>query len=167
MSERGLDRALDALPRGGGTVSVDRPGGTAEVDVTDVDRLGVRVRAVRVNRAQPVEVGAEANALPDRVRALPDRVAPVEIAPELGGARLRTRPDELRGDGYFELDVEARRTTIRRTRVDADGQRAPGDWTMTRDQLDRLIDETSGPGPSGPSGTGAAPSQTGGSATGS
>lgn len=150
MSERGLDRALDALPSGGGTVSVDRPGGTAEVDVTEVDRLGVRVRGVRVNRGAPVDVGAEARALPDRVRALPDRVAPVEIAPELGGARLRTRPDELRGDGYFELDVEPRRTTIRRTRVDADGKRAAGDWTMTRDQLDRLIDETSGPTPAVP-----------------
>ena len=38
-----LDEALDALPEGTGTVSIDRDGNDAEVDVVEADRLGVRV----------------------------------------------------------------------------------------------------------------------------
>ncbi|MEQ1502544.1 MAG: hypothetical protein ABMB14_09950 [Myxococcota bacterium] len=146
MSDRNgaLDDALDQAPAGGGTVRVARPGSTAEVDVVDVDRLGVRIRALRVVRERPVDVVGEARALPDRLRALPDRLEPVEVAPELGGARLRTRPDELRGREYFEADVEPSRTTIRRTRIGDDGVRGPTDWAVTRDDLDRLIDETTG-----------------------
>lgn len=144
MTDRRLDRALDALPPGGGTVTVDRGGSSAEVDVTDVDRLGVRIRELRVHRGRPVDVEAEANALPDRIRSLPERIAPVEVAPALGGARLRTRPEELREREYFEVDVAPQGTTVRRTRIEDDGSRAPTDWTLTRDQLDRLIGETTG-----------------------
>jgi hypothetical protein len=144
MTDRQLDRALDALPEGGGTVTVDRSGASAEVDVTDVDRLGVRIREVRVHRERAVDVEAEARALPDRVRSLPERIVPVEVDPSLGGARLRTRPEELREREYFEVDVAPRDTTVRRTRIEEDGSRSPSDWTMTRDQLDRLIGETSG-----------------------
>jgi hypothetical protein len=141
---RRLDDALDALPQGGGTIGVDRGGANAEVDVVDVDRLGVRVRSVRVVRERPVDLETEARSLPDRVRALPDRLEPVEIAPTLGGARLRTRGEDYQRREYFEVDVEPLRTTIHRTRVEQDGTRAPTDWTMTREQLDRLIDETAG-----------------------
>lgn len=148
MSEPGpadsLDTALDAVPAGGGTVGVRRGASTAEIDVVDVDRLGVKVRGVRVERDREVDVAGEARRLPDELRALPDRVVPVEVDPALGGARLRTRPDELRRGEYFEVDVEARRTSIRRTRVAEDGGRAPADWTMSREQLDRLIDEADG-----------------------
>lgn len=144
MNERPLDRALDATPAGGGTVSVPCGDATAEVDVADVDRLGVRVRSVRVQREREVDVAAEAGRLPEELRSLPDRIAPVEVAPTLGGARLRTRPDELRGGEYFEVDVEPRQTSIRRTRITDDGGREPTDFTLTRDQLDRLIDETRG-----------------------
>jgi hypothetical protein len=142
---RKLDEGLDALPSTGGTVGVDRSGATAEVDVIDVDRLGVRVRSVRVVRERPVDLESEARALPDRVRSLPDRLEPVDVDAGLGGARLRTRPDEYHRREYFEVEVEPLRTTIHRTRVDEEGNRAPSDWTMTREQLDRLIDETTEP----------------------
>ena len=150
MSDRKLEDALDALPRTGGTLSIPTgardagPGTNAEVDVVDVDRLGVRVREVRVTRERPVDLDTEAHALPDRLRALPDRLAPVEIDPGLGGARLRTRPDDYQRREFFEVDVEPLRTTVRRTRVEDDGTRAPTDWTMTREQLERLIEETTG-----------------------
>jgi len=144
MSDRSLDDALDALPPGGGSVTVDRGGAKATVDVVDRDRIGVRVRGVRVDRERPVDVEREAATLPERLRALPERVAPLEVAPSLGGARLRTRPDELRGRGWFEVDIEPTRTSIRRTKVDEAGERSSADWTMTREQLDRLIDETEG-----------------------
>ncbi|MBX2796932.1 MAG: hypothetical protein KTR31_04660 [Myxococcales bacterium] len=136
-----LDEALDELEGPTGTVEVDTGSGQAEVDVVDVDRLGVRIRGVRVRREKEVDVKREAAALPERLRALPDRVQPVEVAPELGGARLRSPPD--RRQEYFEVDVAPDGTDIRRTRVDSDGERHPVDWTMTRDQLDRLIDEAS------------------------
>jgi hypothetical protein len=144
MSRPTLDEELDRVPAGGGAVQVEREGTRAKVDVVEADRLGVRVRGVEVTRTRPVDVGEEARALPERLRALPERVAPVEVDPALGGARLRTRPEELRGREYFEVDVEASRTSIRRTKVGEAGERVETDWTMTREQLDRLIDETSG-----------------------
>ena len=139
-----LDQALDALPAGGGAVTVEREGATATIDAVEADRIGVRVRGLRVDRDAPVDVSREAHALPDRLRSLPDRVAPIEVAPDLGGARLRTRPDELRRGEWFEVDVEAGATAIRKVRTADDGSRVPVDWTLTREQLDRLIDETVG-----------------------
>jgi hypothetical protein len=139
----GLDEQLDRVPTGG-KVRVERGNTQTEVEVVEADRLGVRVRGVDVHRDRPVDVETEARSLPDRLRALPERVAPVEVDATLGGARLRTRPDELRGKEYFEVDVEPSRTSIRRTRVTPEGERVETDWTLTREQLDRLIDETSG-----------------------
>lgn len=139
-----LDRAIDALPAEGGTVEVDRGAHRAKVEVVDSDRLGVRIRKLEVERDRPVDVAREADALPERVRSLPDRIAPLEVAPSLGGARLRTRPDEFRGKEYFEVDVEPTRTTVRRTRLGEEG-REPADFTLTREQLERLIDEVGDP----------------------
>ncbi len=138
-SEPKLDDALNELD-GPGTIEVDRDGHSAEVDVVDVDRIGVRVKRVRVRHDEPVDVPREAASLPERLRSLPDPVEPVEVAPELGGAILRGRPDEDRR--YFEIDVQPDRTDIHRTRVDDSGEREESDWSMTREQLDRLIDET-------------------------
>ncbi len=146
MSRTDLDDMLDRVPAGGGTVSVQREGTRAKVEVLEADKLGVRVRGVEVTRGRPVDVSEEARALPERLRALPERVAPVEVDPTLGGARLRTRPEELRGREFFEVDVGVSRTSIRRTKVGEQGERMDTDWTMTREQLDRLIDETSGEG---------------------
>jgi len=143
MSRDPLNKALDDLD-GAGTVEVDRDGGSAEVDVVDADRIGVRVKGVRVRHDGPVDVEREARALPDRLRSLPDPVEPVEVAPDLGGAILRGDPDSQRR--YFEVDVQPDRTDIHRRQVGDDGERHEADWSMTRDQLDRLIDEAGGAG---------------------
>ena len=140
MSDTALDNALDELD-GPGTVHIDRDHGSAEVDVTDAGPIGVRIREVRVARDVPCDIVEEANALPDRLRALPDPVHPVEIAPTLGGATLRSLPTAAPRQEYFEVDVAPIGTTIRRTRVDADGTRRSAEWAMTREQLERLIDE--------------------------
>jgi hypothetical protein len=108
-----------------------------------VDRLGVRVRGVRVDRDADQDVTERARVLPDRLRTLPDRVEPVEVAPSLGGAVLRTRPEDLRGGEYFEVEVGRRSTEVRRVRV-VDGERQPSDFTLTREQLGRLLDELEG-----------------------
>ena len=135
-----LGTALDALDEGHGTAIVDDDGRRAEVDVTDVDRLGVRVREVRVRHDDPRDITQAAHDLPDRLRALPERVEPVEVDERLGGARLRSVPRGAARD-MFEVDVETDHTVIRRTRVDDSGRRVPEDFTLTREQLDQLVDQ--------------------------
>ena len=132
-----LDDALDALD-GPGIARVPREHGHAEVDVIEVDRLGVRVRSVRVEREQR-DLADEAAALPGRLRALPDPVVPCEIAPTLGGATLRTDPAVMRGR-YFEVQVTPDATEVRRVRVEG-GERRPDDFVLTREQLGDLVDQ--------------------------
>jgi hypothetical protein len=136
--ERGLDGAA-----GGGVVEVERDGGRARVDVVEADRLGVRVSGVRVARDRAVAVDEEARRLAGGVRALPERLEPVEIAPELGGAVLRTRPEDVRRREFFEVGITPTETTVGRRRVTDDG-RVPVDFTLTRDQLDGLLDDLAG-----------------------
>jgi hypothetical protein len=137
-----LDEALDALPAEGGKATLED--GSATVDVVEVDRIGVRVREVEVHRSADADVHAEAMAMPERMRTLPDRITPIEVDPQLGGAILRSRPEDMRDREFYEVEIRRRKTAIRKHRVDAQGDRAPVDWAMTRDQLRRLIDETSG-----------------------
>lgn len=134
-----LDRALDGAA-GGGTVEVGRPGGRARIDVVEADRLGVKVRGVVVTRDRAVDVEGEARRLAGGVRALPERLDPVEIAPELGGAILRTKPEDVRRREFFEVGVTPTETTVSRQRATPDGREA-ADFTLTRDQLDGLLDE--------------------------
>ena len=137
-----LAEALDgaAVPA---SVEADTDNGSVAVDVTDVDRLGVRVRGVTVRRKSAVDVVSEAARLPDALRALPERIEPVEVSRALGGARLRTSAKEIRGGEHFEVDVEATETRVRRTRV-ANGAREGIEWVMTREQLERLVRELEG-----------------------
>ncbi len=132
-----LDEALNA---GAGRVEAETERGTVDVEVTDVDRLGVRVRGVTVRRSAPADVVEEAGRLPDALRALPERVVPVEVSRSLGGARLRSVPRERE---FFEVDVEGGKTSVRKTRV-VDGEREGREWTMTREQLERLVREMEG-----------------------
>ena len=141
-----LDEALDGID-GSGTAEVERAGGRAHVDVEDVDRLGVRVRRVRVERDADWDIQERADALPDRLRTLPERVKAQEVAPELGGAILRTDPEAYDGERYFEVEVGKRAAEVRRVRVEAAGAertRSADDWTLTREQLGRLLDELDG-----------------------
>ena len=55
-----LDGALQPGP-----VRAEANGASAEVEVVDVDRLGARVRSVRVNGAHPVDVVTHAGRLPE------------------------------------------------------------------------------------------------------
>lgn len=139
---RRIDEALDAREGDERTLEVAQGDARAEVDVVDVDRLGVRVERVKVVRGER-DVVKEAEALPDRLRSLPDRLVPVEVDPRLGGGTLRTRPEDMRDRDFFQVDVGQRDVEVRRYRAGEAG-RAPRDWTMTREQLGRLIDELKG-----------------------
>lgn len=134
-----MNEALDALD-GPGTIDIPTDKGRAEVDVVEADRLGVRVSRVKVERSER-DVAQEAHALPGRLRSLPDRVEPSEVAPGLGGAILRTVPEEVRGR-YFEVDVRPHHTEVRRVKV-TDGERDGDDFVLTREQLEQLVDELS------------------------
>ena len=64
------------------------------------------------------------------------------MAPELGGARFRTAPDEMQEGEFFELEVQkSGQSELGRTKVDDEGNREEVDWAMTRDNLGRLLDE--------------------------
>lgn len=141
-----LGHALDgALGKKGktGEVVVEQGGAKAVVDVVDADRLGVRVRRVKVTHAEERDVASEAAALPERLRNLPEHVAPVEVDPGLGGAILRTRPEEMREREFYQVDVGKRDVEVRRFRAGDEG-REQADFTMTRGQLEKLVDEMDG-----------------------
>lgn len=137
---RDLDEALDALGPDGGSAEIADPRGHIEVEASEVDRLGVRIEGVRIRFQAPRDVARECERLPGDLRELGEAVAPVEVDPVLGGGILRTRPDDMRDREYFEVGVRPDRAEIRRYRVGADGGRERADWTLTRDQLRRLID---------------------------
>jgi hypothetical protein len=133
-----LDEALDR--HGPGPVEVETPGGRARLEVEEVDRLGVRLRGVVVRRQEPFDVAEEAARLPERLRPLPEPVEVVEVAPELGHAVLRSRPEEPGAGDFFEVEVRgAREIDVRRWRLDESGQREPADFTMTRQGVGRLL----------------------------
>jgi hypothetical protein len=129
-----LDRQLVAGP-----VRVEGEGCTAEVDVEDVDRLGVRVRGLRVTGSAPGDITKQAERLPDACRALPERIVPVEIAPGLGGAVLRTDPREVVEREFFEVRTDGRAVTVGRVQSGPEGREARP-FTVTREQLKRLVD---------------------------
>lgn len=137
-----LDEALDAFD-GDAPIEVERSGGRAVIEAAEVGPLGVRVTRVRVDRDQDWDIRDTAHALPDRLRTLSEPMEPIEVAPELGGAILRTSPECYRGGDYFEVEVKARGAEIRRVRVQ-EGRREPTDFTLTREQLGRLLDELEG-----------------------
>lgn len=137
---RALDRALDGHPDAPGTVEVAGPSGSAHVDVARAGPIGVRVRKVRVTHDEDRDIAQEAERL-GGLRSLPERVVPIEVAPGLGGAILRSKPDEMRDREFFEVEVDgAREVEVRRRRVTEDGREAV-EWDMTRDGLGRLLDE--------------------------
>lgn len=133
---RELDAALDAA-RSGGTARTRSA--DVEVEVVEADRLGVRLRRLRVERSEPHDVESIGARWPRAVRELPDQVQPVEIAPGLGGATFRSDPDDRTDDTFVEIEVRGAAAEVRRLRPTPSGRQGE-DWTMTRDQLHRLID---------------------------
>ncbi len=115
----------------------------ARLTVADVDRLGVEIQRIHMTRSAGRDIGAQASALPGRLaRLLPEPVEVVELSATLGQAVLRTPVEHMRNGGYFDLEVQTQGDLIlRRFRVDKAGERQPENWTLTREQLGRLVDE--------------------------
>ena len=136
-----LGAAVGRAVRGPGTVTVEGEQGTAEVEVSEAGPVGVRVRGVRVRPAHPAPLGHRARHLADRLRPGGERLRAVEVDEGLGGATLRTDPADIRGRRYFEVSVDPEGAAVRRHRVGEDGQREADDFALTRDGLERMVDD--------------------------
>ena len=142
--EEKLGEVLDAHDGGSGAVEVATGGASAEVDVVASGPIGVRLRGVKVHRSRDVAIAPEAEALPQRLRALPEKIVPTEVDPGLGGAILRTAPEHMREREFFQVDLSGPRDAqVRRYKGGPDGRKAV-DWDMTREQLGRLLDQLEG-----------------------
>lgn len=138
MSTTGLSSAFDAALQPG-AVSAERDGVTVHADVVDADRLGASVRRLRVGGGDG-DIPRQAAAIPEAARgALPERVVPVEVDAGLRGTILRSAPEDMRGREFYEIRSDGAEVTVERYRASADG-RDSVPFTLTRDQLGRLID---------------------------
>ena len=63
-----------------------------------------------------------------------------EIDPRPGGATLRPPPEDMRGRRFFAVDVHPGGARLRRLGVDEAAGRAVEAFTVTREQLGRLVD---------------------------
>ena len=137
-----LEKKLDLPGSGEGSVQVESDSGAvAQVDVLDSDRLGATVDRVRVTVPEAAPLQQQADAITGRVRELGGRLIPVEVDERLGGGRLRTRKKDLRGGRFFEVDLDGEGATVDRFKVGEDGGRSRQPYTLTREQLGRLVDD--------------------------
>ena len=137
-----LEKKLDLPGSGEGRVQVEAEDGTAvELDVVDRDRLGATVDRVRVSVPQPGPLPQQAEAIAGRVRDLGGRLVPVEVDERLGGGTLRTAPEEIRGGRFYEIGLDGDGATVDRYQVGDDGARQRQPYTLTREQLGRLVDD--------------------------
>ncbi len=120
-----------------GTVDATDGHRSVRADVEDADRLAVSLRRLRVHT--PGRTVAEAVAtLPEAVgRALGAPLEVVEVAPTLGGAVIRGRPDGDRE--YWEVRTTGEAAELERWRVHADGREAVA-FPITRRDLRRLVE---------------------------
>jgi hypothetical protein len=146
VSATGLGDALDAAITGRGLVEAeDAAGRRVRADVKDEDRLGVQVERLRVEA--PGAIGERVDRIAQDLRPGGERLVPVEVDERLGGGVLRSRADEMRGRRYFEVEVDGDGAGLGRYRVGDDGSRNPEPFTVTREQLGRMVDTLAGPAP--------------------
>lgn len=135
-----LDRALDRAtsPEQSGVVRIEGPDGPAELETHKIESIGVVVERLRVTGARgglPQRAAAVAEAL----RPQGERLVPVEVDPGLGGEVLRTRPEDMRGGRFYQVDLDPTGATLQRLRRGPQGRvREP--FAVTRDELERMIE---------------------------
>ncbi len=102
--------------------------------------IGARVREIRVAGPRVDAVETEAAALPQRLgRLLPEPLKVVEADAER--ACLRTPPADMRERRFFDLELSRDgRRRLRRYEVSAEGERRSRPWSLTREDLERIVD---------------------------
>ena len=138
-----LNDKLDLPGVDSGPVEVEASGGKAEVELVEVGPIGARVKRVKVSVTDSAPLGAQASGICERLRGLGERLVPVEVDDRLGGGVLRTDPGEMQGRRYYEVGLDGDSATVERYRALDDGGREQEDFTVTRDQLGRMIDDLS------------------------
>lgn len=115
---------------------------TLEAELLDCERIGATVDRLRVRRDQPGDVDAQAGAIAGRLHGLGERVQPVEVEPVLGGAVLRTLPEDMVEGRFYEISVgdEGRQAELERWKVGEQGQRVREPFTVTRGKLGDVVD---------------------------
>jgi len=139
-----LEKKLDLPGAGTGSVQVDSETGAVQLDIADHDRLGATVDRLRVSVPSSATLPEQASAIADRVRDLGGKLIPIEVDERLGGGTLRTAPRDIRGGRFFEVELDGDSATIDRYQIQEDGQRERQPFTMTREQLGRVVDDLAG-----------------------
>jgi hypothetical protein len=142
-----LERAL-AGNSGAGRIVAESEGRRIEVEVVDLDRLGARVREIQVHRAEPFDVVDFAARAPRDLRDLPERIVPIEVDPRLGGANLRSVRGESRDDTYTDVEIRGCEARVTRNKRPSGADPEGADFTLTREQLGRVVDALGGSGDS-------------------
>jgi hypothetical protein len=151
-----LDRELDAQlerarqsreagepdPGPPGEIRVEADGYSLEAEVVDCERIGATLDRLRVRGDRPGDVRTQAHAIAERMHGLGERVEPVEVEPSLGGAVLRTKPEDMVEGRFYEINVgeDGRQAEIERFAVGEQGQRERQPFTVTRENLGRVVD---------------------------
>jgi len=125
-----------------GRIEIEADGVSLEADVVDCERIGATVDRLRLRREEPGDVHAQAGAIAGRMHGLGERVHPVEVEPSLGGAVLRTTPDDMVDGRFYEISVgdDGRQADLERWKIGEQGQREREPFTVTRDKLGRVVD---------------------------
>lgn len=130
----------EALARDGdGRAELHGPGWTAQLDHGEAGPVGVVVERLRVE-GRVGDLVDRAQVLADTLRPAGERLQPVEVDPALGGAVLRTRPDDMRGGRFFQLEVDRGGAELTRQRRRAEGGRVEEPFPMTREELSRVLE---------------------------
>jgi len=143
-----LERARQAREAGEpdpgppGLVRVEEGGASAEAEVVDCERIGATVERVRVRQAEGGDVARQAEAIAAGGQGFGERIKPLEVEPSLGGAVLRSEPEDMVGGRYWEVEVGegGRQAEAGRWKIGADGQRQREPATVTRENLGRIVD---------------------------
>lgn len=156
MSE-GLARALDVKITVPGVIRVDHEGRSAQVEVVEADKLAVRVMRVRVEGVASGGAGGTSGAggareslqeaatrLTEAFRGLPERMIAVEVSPVLGGAVLRSAPEDVQNREYFEARTDGKVTELERIHAPVGGERRAVPFTLTREVLGRIVGRVAG-----------------------
>ncbi len=143
-----LERAREAgeAPAPPGKVQVESGGVTLEAEVLDCERIGATVDRLRLRDPQGGDLARQAEALGGRLHGLGERIRSVEVEPDLGGAVLRSEPEDMVEGRYWEVRVgdDGREAELERFKVGEQGQRSREPYTVTRDDLGRIVDGLAG-----------------------
>jgi hypothetical protein len=126
---------------GPGKLDVEHRDGTVQVDAVQVGPIGVVVDRIAVKPVNVAPIGARSRRLAQSLRPGGDRLVEVEVDEELGGATLRSHPEDMQGGRFFQVEIDADGAQVTRHKVGADGGRAREPFPLTRDELARTIDQ--------------------------